>query len=685
MKELNILTSLTNINDTWIDETAEMPVAVAVAPRRSFWRRLSDAANSPVGVALICGVVALGVLAGIIAAGQNAPNTPTVNPPAGGSVSNPSNQTEPSNSLDLVPPDTAEVEATLRPPLTDSSPNFDFSFTIDEGGVFKRGTTYNITTTLTNVGKAFTYSGSSTDFFAEATLLYHSGQTSAYEHPIGYEIQGMFPITDDYVENYEVVQGKTANRTGHFIIPDTAPTGQYDLKLSYKGEYVIYENAVSIYGEERFAFAYEDIGPIPEEDNVGPFVGGWIIFSASVTNLGAPFTAEGFFPTVTFVCRDTGYKFNVKASPSGDIVELEVATDQTGEMIYCGYVPDDADVGIYDLVLSYGEESRTFYEVIRISVFVPPEPVTEAPPKAMVESSFTALEVAKAYIEENNIALPFAWEDFYTHANYDPRDRSFFVSISYFLGGVSTDFHMQMIVWSDGTVTDFRSSSWSKSSYFFRYTHDDVKEAISRIENAEEGYLELIEKHGKLYVVHSVDVELPDKPGVYTTMVVAEEEVRHEEATTTPGSVINDHQEAMDAACDYLAIYHEEAPYPMWLSDMRMDYVYTEGDTAGQGTWQISARCLLAGIHTDFYYHFTVITDGSVTITQAPAWEESPCYMNVTEADVYAAMQRIGDTDPDGYYFEEKDGKLYICKEILNIPEESNNNVFYREEVRHES
>lgn len=525
MKKLNIATALTNINDQYINEAAEMPRAVAPVSKVSFWSRLSHAANSPVGVACICAVVALGVLGGIIWAGRNAPTGTPITPPVGGTSS--LTEGNPEDSLNLPSNDTdADTKATT--PVDDHSPNFDFTFVIDEGGVFKRGQTYNITTSVTNTGKAFTYSGSSSDFFAEATLIYHSGQTYAYEHPIGCELQGMFPVTDDYMEDIAVPTGKVGKNTGHFIIPEDAPIGQYDLKLSYKGEYTIYENAVSIYSEERFAFAYEGIGPIPEEDNVGPFVDGWIIFSASVTNLGDPFTAEGFFPTVTFICRDTGYKFNVKASPSDDIVELEVATNQTGKMTYCGYVPKDADVGIYDLVLSYGEERRTFNEVIRVSVFVHPEPVTEAPPQAMVESTKTALEVAKAYIEENNIALPFAWEDLYTHANYDPRDRSFFVSVSYFLGGISTDFHMQMTVWSDGTVTDFRSSSWSQSSYFFRYSHDDVRAAISRIENTEEGYLELLEKDGVLYVIHSVDVELPDKPGFYTTMVVAEEEVLHE-------------------------------------------------------------------------------------------------------------------------------------------------------------
>ncbi len=369
MKKLNIATALTDINDNYINEAAVMPRAIASVPKVGFWQRLSHAVNSPLGVACICAIVAFGVLSGIVFAGQNPPDSP--NPPAGVGGDTSSPQLEHDSNIHIDPDHTQPTDTEGQNPshnIIDKSFNFDFSFTIDEGGVFKRGETYNIQTSITNTGNEITYTGSSTEFFAEATLIRHSGQTYAPEDLVGFEISALFPISDDYVTK-TIPTGYTSLRTGHFFIPDSAPIGQYDLKISYKNEYIIYENAVSIYDEERFAFAYEGIDPFPDGNVYA--AGGNLEISASVTNIGDAFMvyedhSDSFVPTVKFVCRSTGYTFHATTSQSDDITTFEVATGQVGKAFYFADIPEDADAGVYDLVLSYSNESRTFYEVIQI-------------------------------------------------------------------------------------------------------------------------------------------------------------------------------------------------------------------------------------------------------------------------------------------------------------------------------
>ena len=379
MKDLNISSSLTNISDKYIEEAREMPLEAHVGyipPQKSFWQKLSGVVNSPVGVACVCAIVAFGVLSGIIFAGQNPPS-PT--PPAGigGDTSSP--QPEHDSNIHIDPDYTQptdgdgenspnQIPNKIPNQVIDKSFNFDFSFTIDEGGVFKRGETYNIQTSITNIGSDITYTGSSTEFFAEATLIRHSGQTYIPEDLVGYEISALFPISDDYVTK-TIPTGYKSLRTGVFHIPDSVPVGQYDLKISYKNEYIIYENAVSIYDEERFAFAYEGIDPFPDSHVFN--VGGSIQISASVTNLGDAFMvyedhSDSFVPRVKFVCRATGYTIHATTSQSDDITTFEVAKGQVGKSFYFADIPEDADAGVYDLVLSYSNESRTFYQVVEI-------------------------------------------------------------------------------------------------------------------------------------------------------------------------------------------------------------------------------------------------------------------------------------------------------------------------------
>ena len=595
-----IFAYMTDIDDKYIEEAAYPMTAIQSVPQKiSFGSKLSHAINHPVGVAVICGIVSLGVLAGIIWAGQNPPSGTPVTPPVGGTSD--ATEANPEDSLDILLPDTAnaetsaateaeteietETEATTETeteieteteamteaeaetesqteadtqasaPILDSSPNFDFSFSIDDGGVLKRGQTYNIRTTITNTGEAFTYSGSSTDFFAEAILIYHSGHAydgSGDADP--YEIQGMFPMADDYMENIIVSTGQSRILTGVFHIPADAPIGQYDLNLSYKGEYTVYENAVSIYSEERFAFAHEGIDPFPDGNVYN--VGGYVTITASVTNLGESFKVyedyyDSFVPTVKFVCRNTGYVIHASTPKSDDIGTFIVGELETGKAIYFADIPEDADAGIYDLVLSYSDESRTFYEVIQIVRVEIGEGETNQDPQpdynpAPVSTEDEAIQAVLKYLTTQDAAYPLWLHDLQASATYMERQSAYRVTLQHHIASIPTDYCIRATITNDGHVFEVEETSWNKDSYFLQYTDKDVRAAVERLcFNNDIGsaayYFEFID--GKLYVCCEVIVSLTPPPavtdeegneyvdggcGIDHDHVFYKEEVRHE-------------------------------------------------------------------------------------------------------------------------------------------------------------
>ncbi len=84
MKGDTAMKKLDLIRDEYIRE-AEIPEAldVIVTPKRGFWKGFSRFMNSPVGVAILCAVVSLGVLFAVVMAGQNGWDTPDPMTPAG--------------------------------------------------------------------------------------------------------------------------------------------------------------------------------------------------------------------------------------------------------------------------------------------------------------------------------------------------------------------------------------------------------------------------------------------------------------------------------------------------------------------------------------------------------------------------------------------------------------------------
>lgn len=81
MNGFDIFEKMTNVNDKFIEEAAEMPSPASAAVKTSRWERFSHFINSGWGVAMICGIVAIGVMAGILAASRaGGPEMPPIIP-----------------------------------------------------------------------------------------------------------------------------------------------------------------------------------------------------------------------------------------------------------------------------------------------------------------------------------------------------------------------------------------------------------------------------------------------------------------------------------------------------------------------------------------------------------------------------------------------------------------------------
>ncbi len=207
MKTLNIASTLTNINDLYIDEAAEMPYEAVVIPMEKRRNGFVRFINSGWGVAMLCALVAVAVTLGILAAGR-----------AAGPV-------------------------TTLPGAGPTHPTFSFDYGIeDEQALYMPGDRIRILTKVTNLGMPFTVTGSSQAFSADAWLVPH-GSEDVYAAEG--RINGLFAYCEDYVVQ-TIEQGRVGKHSGLFTIPEDAMAGTYDLVLSYKEEYQVFENAVTI-------------------------------------------------------------------------------------------------------------------------------------------------------------------------------------------------------------------------------------------------------------------------------------------------------------------------------------------------------------------------------------------------------------------------------------------------------
>ena len=189
-----------------------MPYASAVIPKKQRGNAFTRFLNSGIGVAMICGIVAIGVTLGVLMMGWND---------------------------DPVSPVGNAVTSTA-PETSATATSFAFSYAIapvkDD---YEPGETLTVTTEVENLGESFTVKGSSQAFHAAAWLIPH-GSTDI--HNAEGKINGNFAIREDYVIQ-TIETGDIGHHRGSILLPETA-SGSYDLVLSYGDEYQVFENAV---------------------------------------------------------------------------------------------------------------------------------------------------------------------------------------------------------------------------------------------------------------------------------------------------------------------------------------------------------------------------------------------------------------------------------------------------------
>ena len=228
-------------------------------------------------------------------------------------------------------------------------------------GSLTRGSSFLINTTIVNQGAPFTHMGSSSEFCAHPLFMWNS------DHSV--------TIHTDFISNDD--EGPHVIKTGEkwqesfaFTIPDDAPAGAYDLELSCLGIGQTFEGVLTI-GEpeettplDRFSFGYMPAQGVATPDTI-------FEMTAWVVNDGDEFTFVGdpndFSPTAVLYHQDSVYTVLGNRAPTGiPDRPCTVAHGQMGKSSYSFYFPEDAPVGSYRLVLSYGEEKQTFEDVLTI-------------------------------------------------------------------------------------------------------------------------------------------------------------------------------------------------------------------------------------------------------------------------------------------------------------------------------
>ena len=122
-----------------------------------------------------------------------------------------------------------------KPPI--DTPIHAFSFGYEPFGGFATVNAYvTMETWIVNEGAPFTFTGSSMGF-APGAVLVHADT--------GYRIEGMFDVTTDFTE-VTVYTGEEGRCTQEFFIPADAPTGDYDLVLTYETASQTFENVLTV-------------------------------------------------------------------------------------------------------------------------------------------------------------------------------------------------------------------------------------------------------------------------------------------------------------------------------------------------------------------------------------------------------------------------------------------------------
>ena len=333
MKGEILFEKMSDISDEYIAEAALVSPAASTGTKRNPFASLSRALNSGLGVACICFVVAIAAVVGMVAWGR--------------------------------------MGTGVHPAGTPSE-RFDFSYEIvrSDGsswnGHVRPGETINVNTTVINRGDAFFYTGSSSEFCAHAQFVLQGGSTQA--------LTGYAAFTDD-IGTFRVETGEEGIALWHFVIPEDAAPGVYDLVLSYDGVQETFRGVLTVNRpftatDNRFTFGYD-----PYLGNLVP-LGGLVYLNTWVINEGDPFIFEGssvgFVPTAALIHEKTGYRIQGEYITTKDIQRITVNTGDRGEIGQGFNIPGDAPTGVYGLELSCHGESVTIPGVLTVDIRTDP-------------------------------------------------------------------------------------------------------------------------------------------------------------------------------------------------------------------------------------------------------------------------------------------------------------------------
>lgn len=257
MKKLDgqtIFAYMTGIDDKYIEEAAYATVTAPTAPERvSRWSKLSRAVNHPAGVAVICGIVALGVLGGIIWAGRNAPTGTPVTPPVGDTSiteteaeaeSTSPSETEPHTSAQTQPSIPPEKETVVTGFLDEDIGPFSFTYKFRFAYGSTNSTVYpgeeiQLTTYAINEGKEFRLVDYGDTYYPHAVLRHReSGRLVSVGDPRR--------TTTRDPQTYTVKEQEQGMGFYTFTLSLDVPVGAYDLVLSYADSTQSFESVLTV-------------------------------------------------------------------------------------------------------------------------------------------------------------------------------------------------------------------------------------------------------------------------------------------------------------------------------------------------------------------------------------------------------------------------------------------------------
>ncbi len=159
---------------------------------------------------------------------------------------------------------------------------------------------------------------------------------------------------------------------------------------------------------------------------------------------------------------------------------------------------------------------------------------TQPPLPTSINSEEEAIAAAKRYLQSLEREFLFPLDALTASAHFwQGGEREYWVTFTYVLAGIQTNYDIRITVTPDGKFKDFRERSWEENAYLLDYTEEDVEAALSRMEGGEAFWLSY--EDGKLYVCSEAIVSYPPKTpgdsgcGIDHDHVFCEEEVIHTE------------------------------------------------------------------------------------------------------------------------------------------------------------